>query len=420
MSSISILCPKCKQQISIDEALAPQLQEQIKVQVELEREADRRKMLAWQEEKEKKLTESLTEELKKQLVYDSEKELKLMKEQMAAKDEELSKARELELQIRKERNLLEEDKKSFELKLQRQLDEEKDKIRQQTTQTLLEEHRLKDAEKDKKVSDMLRQIEELKQKAEQGSQQTQGEVQELELEQTLKTEFPVDEILPVPKGVNGADVMQRVHDLSGRDCGVILWESKRTKNWSEEWVSKLKDDLRASKADVAILVTTALPDGIKNFGPKDGIYVTSYDCFLSLAKMLRITLNQLCLSKLSSVGKNEKMEIIWNYLSGNEFKHKVEAIVEAFSSMKQDLDRERVVYMKFWAKREKQIQRVIENTIGMHGDLQGLMGASLPEIESLQIDTVETLEQVDDVRSYTRETTVHANVIQPNLEELLN
>lgn len=420
MSSISIVCPKCRQQISIDEALTPQLQEQIKTQVELEREADRKKMLAWQEEKEKKLTASLTEELKKQIATDSDKELKLLKEQMAAKDEELNKARELELQIRKERNLLEEDKKSFELKLQRQLDEEKDKIREQTAKGLLEEHRLKDAEKDKKMTDMLKQIEELKQKAQQGSQQTQGEVLELELEQTLRSEFPIDEILPVPKGVNGADVMQRVHDTSGRDCGIILWESKRTKNWSEEWVSKLKDDLRASKADVAILVTTALPDGIKNFGPKDGIYVTSYDCFLSLAKMLRITLNQLCLSKLSGVGKNEKMEIIWNYLSGNEFKHKVEAIVEAFSSMKQDLDREKVVYMKFWAKREKQIHRVIENTIGMHGDLQGLMGASLPEIESLQIDTVETLEEVDDIRSYTRETTVHANVIQPNLEELLN
>src|SRR3989344_7143744 len=254
---------------------------------------------------------------------------------------------------------------------------------------MLEEHRLKDAEKDKQIEGMRKTIEELQLKANLTSQQLQGEVLELELEQLLCKEFPYDEILPVAKGIRGADVMQKVFDTNGKACGTIIWESKRTKAWSEEWVVKLKDDLRSSKADIAILITTILPQGVKNFVFRDGIYVTSFDCLIPVAQLIRSSLIQLFITKLINVGKNEKMEVIYNYLSGNEFRQRIEAIVEAFSSMREDLTQEKKVFTKLWSKREKEIDRVISNTIGMHGDLQGLMGASLPEIKALSVASLD-------------------------------
>ena len=242
---------------------------------------------------------------------------------------------------------------------------------------------------------MKKKIEELQQKANLTSQQLQGEVLELELEEFLKKEFPLDEILPVAKGVRGADVLQKVKDQMGREVGTIIWESKRTKNWTEEWVSKLKDDMRASGADVAILVSSVLPAGIKYFGPKDGIFVTSFDCILGVSAQIRLALVKENQIKGSVVGKNEKMEVLWNYLSSNQFSQKIEAIVEAFSAMREDLEREKRAFTQIWSKREKQIERVINNTVGFHGELQGLMGASLPQIKSAELDGFEMIETTE-------------------------
>ena len=249
-----------------------------------------------------------------------------------------------------------------------------------------EEHRLKDMEKEKKISDMLKTIEELKRKGEQGSMQTQGEVLELDLEALLRSRFPTDEIEPVPKGIRGADILQRVHNRSGQLCGTIIWESKRTKAWSDGWIAKLKDDQREVKAEIAVIVSETLPSGVKAFTQMEGVWVADFTLAASLAEVLRSGLTQLALAKLSAVGRGEKMDVIYNYLSGPHFRQRVEGIVEAFKSMKEDLDQEKRAITRTWAKREKQIERVINNTAGMYGDIQGIIGASLPEIKILELD----------------------------------
>lgn len=399
---MNIICPECKKSIALDEALTHQLQEDIKSKLSeqstQEIEEIRRKSLEWKAEYQKEIEAERKADLEKLEIQTKRLEEKIRQEQsvnnealkkeLEEKSQKLLEAEKLELELRQQKNAIEEEKRRFELEKQRQLDTERDKIRQETANSLLEQHRLQDQEKLKQIEDMRKKIEELQLKANITSQQLQGEILELELEQLLRTEFAVDDIAPVGKGVNGADILQTVRNMQGQDCGIIIWESKRTKNWTEGWVSKLKEDLRSSKADVAVLVTTALPSDIKNFGPKDGIYVTNFECVVSLAKFIRLSLMQLQMTKTSVVGKNEKMEMIYNYLSGNQFRQRVEAIQEAFTSMRKDLDDERKVYTKLWAKREKEIDRVINNTLGMHGDLQGLMGPSLPEIETTSIQSL--------------------------------
>jgi len=206
----------------------------------------------------------------------------------------------MELELRKARNQLEEDKKTFELKLQRSLDQERTIIQQDTAKKIEQEHRLRNAERDKRLQDALKANEELRRKLEQGSQQTQGEVLELKIEETLKNAFPLDQISPVPKGFTGADVLQQVNDATGRNCGTIVWESKRTKTWSDEWSTKLKEDQRRMKAEIAVIVSEILPKDIINFGPKNGVYVTNFVSFLGLANILRKTLIQIAFAKQTS------------------------------------------------------------------------------------------------------------------------
>jgi hypothetical protein len=245
---------------------------------------------------------------------------------------------------------------------------------------------MKALEKDKKIDDLIHQIDDLKRKAEQGSQQTQGEVLELEAETLLKAAFPFDQVEPVSKGVRGADVVQRVVNGAGQACGTIIWEMKRTKAWSEGWLLKLKDDQRAAKADLAVLVTTVLPAAVTNFQNLQGVWVTNHACMIGLAAALRSSLIQVSAAKTAAEGKHEKMEMLYRYLAGNEFKQRVEGIVDAFDSMKKQLDQEKRALMKIWAQREKEIERVVTNTIGMYGDFQGIIGGALPHIKSLELD----------------------------------
>jgi len=232
---------------------------------------------------------------------------------------------------------------------------------------------------------MQRQIEELKRKAEQGSQQLQGEVLELELENLLRSKFPFDQIEPVPKGEFGGDAVHRVTSPVGQRCGTMLWESKRTKNWTAGWLPKLREDQRAAKADVAILVSVVLPEGVESFDLVDGVWVTSPRTAIPVAIALRQTLIDLHCARQSSEGQQTKMELVYQYLTGPRFRHRVEAIVEKFADMQEDLDKERRMMTKQWAKREEQIRCVIESTAGMYGDLQGIAGKSIQEIEGLEI-----------------------------------
>ncbi len=220
---------------------------------------------------------------------------------------------------------------------------------------------------------------------EQGSQQTQGDVLELELEGMFKREFPFDVIEAVSTGVRGGDIIQTVKTQSGRTCGIILWETKRVKNWSDSWIAKLKDDQRDAKADLAVLVSEALPPGFHHFRQINGVWVTDIPSALSLALALRMALIQTANAKEVESGKDDKKDLIYRYVTGPEFRNRVTAIVEGFRAMKEDLESERRAMQKIWASREKQIERIISNTAGMYGDLEGLAGPSLPQIKILEL-----------------------------------
>lgn len=411
-----IKCPKCGELISIDDVLTQQVEEKIQKKIREEnrmKEADiekQRKELDEQRaslekaqqnasiEINKKVTEKLTaeklilwKEAKIEAGKEREAEKKMLEQQLADKDKKLQEANEKELEVRKEKNKLEEDKKTFELEKQRQLDEERKAIVEEANKKATEEQQYVIAQLKKQLTDATKAKDDLARKLEQGSQQTQGEVLELELEDILKTEFPYDEILPVPKGVSGADIIQKVLDRSGRECGQIVWESKKTKAWSEGWIQKLKDDQRSIRADLAVIVSMALPEDVKGFAYRSGVWICDIKLSTALAAALRMNLEALTREKAMSVGKNEKMEVLYAYLTGVEFRQRVEAIVEAFTNMDEGLKKERMAYEKIWSEREKQLKKVISNTIGMYGDLSGLV--TLPEIKRLELGEGENPEE---------------------------
>jgi hypothetical protein len=254
--------------------------------------------------------------------------------------------------------------------------------------------KLKVAEKEQTIASMQKQVEELKRRAEQGSQQLQGEVQELELEDTLRNKFPRDLIEAVPKGEHGGDALHRVCGSLQQICGTILWESKRTKNWSDGWVAKLREDQRAAKAELAVIVSNTLPKDFDTFDFLDGVWVTSPRYVVPVAIALRHTLIELFAARQASEGQQTKMEMIYQYLTGPRFRHRIQAIVEKFADMQEDLDRERKTMTKLWAKRQEQIRCVVESTAGMYGDMQGIAGKTLQEIEGLDIAVIPGLTNI--------------------------
>lgn len=328
---------------------------------------------------------AVEEKARKQAEQAYSVELKDAKEQLKEKSKLLEESQQQELALRKKQRELEEREKSLKLETMRQVDAEKDKITEEAKRQFEEQHRLKDAEKDKKLADMTRQIDDLKRKAEQGSQQAQGEILELDLESRLHLKFPIDDIEPIQKGVKGADILETVKSQLGHVCGKILWESKRTKAWSDTWIQKAKDDQLAAKADLVVIMTEVLPKDVQQFEQTNGVWITDISSAINLAIALRSGMIQVARERESQVGKQEKMEVVYNYLTGPEFKNRVEAIVGSFVSMKAALDKEKRSMEKIWAKREKQIERVIHNISGMHGDLEGMAGKVLPAIKLLEL-----------------------------------
>lgn len=310
-------------------------------------------------------------------------EKKIWEEQLANKDLKLKEANNNELELRKEKQRLKDEKDSFELEKTRQLDDERKKIEEESSRKATEAQQSKIDQMAKQISDATKANEELKRKLEQGSQQTQGEVQEIKLEELLRAEFIHDDISPVPKGITGADVIQTVKTRAGTECGKIIWESKKTKSWSDGWIQKLKEDQRSVKADLAVIVSSTLPNGVEGISDRDGVWVCDISLAISVATLLRQSLESLSREKTLSVGKNEKMEILYSYIRSTEFKQKIEAIVETFSAMKLALDKERIYFEKSSAEKEKQIQKVIKHIVGIYGDLSGV--AQLQKIESLEL-----------------------------------
>jgi len=378
MSEQIISCPKCGEKIKLTDAITHPIEEGLR------REFDERliEARAQQEKRAKKhAEESVTVELKD------------LRAQLNERSQQLDTARNQELDLRKRQRELEEREKNQDLELARKLDEERQKIWQEASVKNVEEHQLKLREKDLQMEQMRRQIDELQRKADQGPQNRQGEVLELELEDMLRSKFPLDQIEPVAKGKRGGDITQRVHSSSGQLAGTICWEAKRTRNWNDGWIQKLRDDQRDAKADVAVIVSDALPTNAGCISQIEGVWITDFRSALGLAVALREALLQITHARTALAGKNEKMEFVYAYLSGPQFKQRIEAIVESFAAMKIDLDGERRAIEKQWAKREKRIESVLKQMASLHGDLEGIVGASLPAVTMLELSPGETNSQ---------------------------
>jgi len=290
--------------------------------------------------------------------------------------------------LRKQREL-EDAKREVELTAEKKVQENLGAVRERAMLEAEDIFKSKVTEKETQIAGMQRQIEELRRRADQGSQQLQGEALEIELESLLRSRFPRDLIEPVAKGEFGGDVVHRVVGAGGQTCGTILWESKRTRNWNDGWLAKLRDDQRAAKAEVALIVSTALPKGIETFDLVDNVWVTEPRFAIPLAIALRQSLIDVTASRQAQEGQQTKMEMVYAYLTGPRFRHRIDAIVEKFTDMQADLDRERKTMMRLWAKREEQLRCVLDATAGLYGDLQGIAGRAMQEIESLDVLMIE-------------------------------
>lgn len=424
MNEPTISCPNCRTEIKLTESLAAPLIEATQQKYEraaAQKEADFSK-------REKAVEEARSEIAKQKADLDEQVRTKVAEERAAIVQEEARKARLLmqsemvqkDTQVAELQTVLaDRDKKLGEaqkaqadlLRKQRELDDAKREIdltvekkvqaslagvRAQAKQEAEGDLKLLVVERDEKIAAMARQIDDLKKKSEQGSQQLQGEALELELENMIRTKFPKDSIEPVPKGELGGDLIQRVRGPADQECGTILWELKRTKNWSDGWLAKLRDDQRAAKADVALIVTNAMPKGVTAFDRVEGVWVTETRCAIPVAIALRQSLIELAGVRTATEGQQTKTELMYRYLTGPRFRQRIEAIVEKVTEMQEDLDRERKSAMRLWAKREGQISGVVEATAGMFGDMQGIAGKALHEIEGLTIPLLEGTSHVAD------------------------
>ena len=391
----SIKCPHCGKSIPLDKAFTYEMEEKLRKQFETDIEKREKEFQKQLDKKELEINKVLEEEraklervARKKAEESISQEMEELKKEVESKSADLKKARKAELDLLSKQKELEDREESLKLEVERTLSRERKKIREAAEEKVHEEHRLREREKDEQLNMLRKQIEELKKRSEQGSVQAQGEALELELEDVLLAAFPTDEIEPVAKGKSGADVLHKIKDANGKACGAIIWETKRTKNWSDKWLDKLKTDQRGVKADIAVLTSTVLPNDVKKFGFYNGIWVTDFESAINLASALRMGLIEVAHVRSVNEGKTGKMELMYKYLSGQEFKQRIEAIVESFMQMQDDLESEKRAMQKIWSQREKQIHKMVMNTAGMYGDLQGIIGRSLPAIKQLELPEV--------------------------------
>jgi hypothetical protein len=418
MTDPIITCPNCKSEIKLTESLAAPLLDSTRRQferklAEKETEVARREATIREQQEavakaklaiDQQVSEKLEavrvkiaaeETNKARLLFSTDldqktRELSSLQEVLKERDEKLRVAQSAQAELIRKQRELDDAKREFDLTVEKRVQESLATVREKAKQEAEEGLRLKVAEKEEIIEGMKRQIEHLQRKAERGSEQLHGEVLELELEDVLRQQFPTDSILAVPKGTHGGDIIQVVNDSSGVECGIILWETKRTKNWNDAWLPKFRDDQREAKAHFAVLVSFELPKGLTTFDNVQGVWVTCPACALPLAQALRLGLLQLANHRRAADGKQSKMELLYDYLSGQEFRHRIEGIVECFIALKEDLDSEKRAMQRAWSKREKQLERATAQAAGLHGDLSGLIGKALPAIDHLQLPAFES------------------------------
>jgi len=406
----TIKCPNCHTEIDINNVLYHQLESELKRKFQSEVDSKRKeykealnKLKAQEEaikeqkarfdEELKKATSlkikeersKLQQEIKKELEKEQEESFELLKKELAQKSSEVKELSKVKIEIEK----IKREKDEIELKIKAQaeaqlnqkLKEEREKIQKSIEET----NELKFRQKEEQLKQLQEQLKIAQRKAEQGSMQLQGEVQELAIEEFLQDKFPFDVIEEIKKGARGGDCIQIVHTREVQNCGKIYYESKRTKEFQKTWIEKFKADMREKGADIGVLVTAVLPNGMDRMGMVDGVWVCTYEEFKGLSFVLRDSLIKLYHAKKSDENKTDKMSLLYQYLTSNEFKMQVEAIVEGFSTMQSDLDKEKRAMAKIWKQREKQLEKVLENTIGLYGSIKGIAGNAVGHVKALEL-----------------------------------
>ena len=400
MSNYNVTCPKCQHNFEPTDAIREEVEKEL-----------RGKMTDWQKKKEEETTQllaeqktkiqnELTEQLKKNISGEYEHKLKLMQDNEANMSKQVNEFRQKELEFLKQVQAIQTKEAELELELQRKLNTERENLKAQIQKEETErlsikdqEHVLKVKELEKQLEDQRKLAEEMRRKAEQGSMQMQGEVQELLLEELLKTSFPFDQISEVGKGVRGADCIQLVRNSLGQEAGKIIYESKRTKDFNQEWIDKLKADMRSQGADIAVIVTQTFPKELDRFGEKDGVYICSFQEVKSVALLLRNAILKIHDTKKSQVNKGDKMSFLYDYLTSNEFSEQWKAVGEGFRQMRYSIQKERDAMEKLWKAREKQLEKVLLNAMHIKGSIEGIAGADAIHLDLLEDDTILGLEE---------------------------
>ena len=412
-----ISCPSCGNEFEPNNVIREQIETELRTKIkdwQLKKEEEYKlkessfqKLLSAKDdelikriaEEKKKLQNDLEQSIKKSLSTDFENQLKMLQQSVADNEEKLKEARRKELEFMQKAQELKRKEEEMELNVQKKIIEAREKlsveirkIEDQKKEQLENDYKLKLAEKDKQLEDQRKLAEEMKRKAEQGSMQLQGEVQELLLENILQNTFPHDKIIPVGKGVRGADCIQTICNPFGNECGKIIYESKRTANFSIDWIDKLKADMRSQGADIAVIVTQTLPKDMEHFGEKDGVYICTFIEVRSLASVLRSSILKIFALTKSQEGKGDKMHLLYNYLTGNEFSEQWKAIREGFLSMKLSIQRERDAMEKLWKSREKQLEKVLLNAAHIKGSVEGIAGSDAVNLNLLEDETLNLLD----------------------------
>lgn len=406
-----IICPKCSNQFEPTDAFREEVQTQLreeakKWQARKEEEYKQKEAVLQQQiqlkdievnkrlaEEKQKLQTEMRESISKTITADFENRLKLLQQSVNDNEEKLKEARRKELDLLQQAQAFKIKEQELELSIQRTLMEEREKLKEQVWKEQNErfsiketEHLLQIKELQKQLDDSKKRVDELKRSQEQGSMQLQGEVQELLLEEILRSTFPFDLVEEVGKGVRGADCIQTIRNQFGNECGKIIYESKRTKDFTLDWIEKLKKDMRSLGADVAVIVTQALPKDMERFGEKDGVYICTFTEIRSVALLLRNSILKMGDLKKSQENKGEKMVMLYDYLTGNEFGEQWKAIREGFMSMKMGIQRERDAMEKLWKVREKQLEKVLLNATHIRGSIEGIAGADAVNLNLLEGD----------------------------------
>jgi hypothetical protein len=415
-----IKCPNCGTDIDVNDILSHQLEEEIRQKYqaqlaeekqkyqkekdalnsekeEFEKQKKQEKVL-FEERLEKQLKEeriAIESKLKSKLSEEQAEQFKLLQDELNQKSEQVKELNRTKAEIERLKREKEEAKELAEAEAQKKLNEqlqaEKEKIRKSEE----EKNELKMRDLQKQLDDQKRLTEEMKRKQEQGSMQLQGEVQELAIEEWLQTQFPLDSIEEIKKGARGGDCIQTVNTFAQQNCGKIYYESKRTKDFQPSWIEKFKADMREKGADIGVLVTEAMPSDMERMGLRDGVWVCSYEEFKGLCGVLRESIIQVSTALGSQVNKGDKMQLLYDYLTSNSFRMQVEAIVEGFTSMKTALESEKRAMQRIWKEREKQIEKVINNTIDMHASIRGIAGNAIQAVKALELPG-EDLDEIED------------------------